>query len=179
VIGAAELRIVDDSGRPCPPEVEGEILARGPECFVGYGDPALDAESFDAEGWFRTGDLGTVDAAGYLRVTGRTKDIIIRKGENISAREVEDLLAGHPDVAEVAVIGLPDPETGERACAVVRAREGAAPGLDALAAYLRAAGLSTRKLPERLDIVREFPRTASGKIHKAALRAAYTRGGDG
>jgi cyclohexanecarboxylate-CoA ligase len=170
VIGAAELRIVDDQGRPCAPGTEGEILARGPECCVGYRDSALDAEGFDAEGWFRTGDLGIVDRSGYLRITGRKKDIIIRKGENISAREVEVLLAEHPDVEEVAVVGIPDPETGERVCAVVRPRAGATPTLEQLTRFLRERGLSTRKFPESLSIVAEFPRTASGKIRKAALR---------
>jgi cyclohexanecarboxylate-CoA ligase len=170
-IGAAELRIVDDEGRPCPPGTEGEIVARGPECCIGYKNPVVDAASFDAADWFRTGDLGIVDMAGYLRLTGRKKDIIIRKGEKISAREVEELLGAHPDVAEAAVVGIPDPDTGERAVAVVRARPGAAPALEALTGYLRDQGLSTRKLPERLSLVSDFPRTASGKIHKAALRA--------
>jgi cyclohexanecarboxylate-CoA ligase len=170
VIGAAELRIVDHQGRPCAPGTEGEIIARGPECCVGYRNPVLDAESFDAEGWFRTGDLGIVDRFGYLRITGRKKDIIIRKGENISAREVETLLAKHPDVGEVAVVGIPDPETGERACAVVRPRAGVTPTLEQLTRFLRERGLSTRKLPEHLSIVTDFPRTSSGKIHKAALR---------
>lgn len=170
VIGAAELRIVADDDTDCPRGTEGEILARGPECCVGYRNAALDAESFDASGWFRTGDLGVLDAAGYLRITGRKKDIIIRKGENISAREVEDLLAGHPDVNEVAVVGIPDPETGERVCAVVCPRPGTKPTLEALARFLDEAGLSTRKLPEGLELVSEFPRTASGKVHKPALR---------
>jgi cyclohexanecarboxylate-CoA ligase len=170
-IGANEVRLVDEDGRPVPPGVEGEILARGPECFLGYRNPALDAEAFDAEGWFRTGDLGTLDAEGWLRITGRRKDIIIRKGENISAREVEDLIAAHPAVAEVAVVGLPDPEAGEIACAVVRARSGTAPpSLAGLADLLLARGLSRRKLPERLLVVDDFPRTASGKIVKRALR---------
>jgi non-ribosomal peptide synthetase component E (peptide arylation enzyme) len=113
--------------------------------------------------------LGVLDADGYLRITGRKKEIIIRKGENISARELEEILANHPDVAEIAVIGVPDAETGERACAVVLPRPGRHPTLDALTGFLRARGLSTRKLPERLELVADFPRTASGKIHKAAL----------
>ncbi len=170
VIGAAELRIVDAAGRPCPPGGEGEIVARGPECCIGYRRPGLDAESFDADDWFRTGDLGVVDADGYLTVTGRKKDIIIRKGENISAREVEELLQAHPDVDEVAVVGVPDPTTGERACAVVRARPGTTPSLATLTEFLRQRGLSTRKLPERVVLVTDFPRTASGKIQKGALK---------
>ena len=175
-IGAAEIRLVDDDGAPVRTGVEGEILARGPECFLGHGDPALDAEVFTPDGWFRTGDLGTVDAAGYLRITGRKKDIIIRKGENISAREVEDLLAAHPAVAEVAVVGVPDVAAGEIACAVVRVRTGAAaPSLEELVAYLTARGLSRRKLPERLEVVDDFPRTASGKVLKRVLREHFAR----
>jgi cyclohexanecarboxylate-CoA ligase len=170
-IGDNRIRLVDDDGREVPAGAEGEILARGPECFLGYRNPALDAEAFTPDGWFRTGDLGTVDPAGYLRITGRKKDIIIRKGENISAREVEDLIAAHPAVAEVAVVGQPDPGAGEIACAVVRPRAGAAPpALPDLTAFLVARGLSKRKLPERLVLVDDFPRTASGKILKRALR---------
>jgi cyclohexanecarboxylate-CoA ligase len=174
-IGAAEIRLVDDDGLSVAVGIEGEILARGPECFLGHGDPALDAEVFTADGWFRTGDLGTLDAEGYLRITGRKKDIIIRKGENISAREVEDLLAAHAAVAEVAVVGVPDAAAGEIACAVLRVRAGAtAPSLAELTAYLTAHGLSRRKLPERLEVVDDFPRTPSGKIVKRSLRERFT-----
>jgi len=172
-IGAVRIRLVDDDGREVAAGVEGEILARGPECFLGYRDATLNADTFTADGWFRTGDLGTLDAAGYLRITGRKKDIIIRKGENISAREVEELVATHPSAAEVAVVGTPDPAAGEIACAVLRLRPGApAPTLAELSAHLLARGLSKRKLPERLEIVESFPRTESGKIQKRALRDA-------
>jgi len=178
-IGAAEIRLVDDDGAAVPAGVEGEILARGPECFLGYLDATLDADAFTPDGWFRTGDLGAVDADGYLRITGRKKDIIIRKGENISARELEDLLAAHPAVAEVAVVGVPDPAAGEIACAVLRLKPGApAPALADLTSYLQARGLSRRKLPERLAIVADFPRTASGKIVKRALRARLGTAGE-
>jgi len=173
-IGANEVRLVDEMDAPVPVGHEGEILARGPECFLGYRNPALDAEAFTADGWFRTGDLGTLDAAGYLRITGRRKDIIIRKGENISARELEDLLAAHPAVAEAAIVGLPDAVAGEIACAVVRLRPGAAPPtLAGVAEHLTAQGLSRRKLPERLEVVDDFPRTASGKIVKRVLRERF------
>ena len=122
------------------------------------------------------GDLGALDDAGYLRITGRRKDIIIRKGENISARELEDLIAAHPAIAEVAVVGVPDAVAGEIACAVVRVRAGTrAPSLGELAAALTAQGLSRRKLPERLEVVEEFPRTASGKILKRTLRDGLAR----
>jgi len=167
-IGANEVRIVDEDSVDVGVGREGEILARGPECFLGYRDGT---EAFTTDGWFRTGDLGAVDDAGYLRITGRRKDIIIRKGENISARELEDLIAAHPAVAEVAVVGVPDATAGEIACAVVRVRAGArSPSLGELAAELTAQGLSRRKLPERLEVVEDFPRTASGKILKRVLR---------
>lgn len=170
-IGAAEVRVVDDDGAPVAPGVEGEILAVGPECFLGYLDPAANADAFTADAWFRTGDLGVVDVAGFLRITGRKKDILIRKGENVSAREVEEMLVTHPAVAEVAVVGVPDAAAGELIGAAVRLRPGATPPtLDDLAAHLLARGLSKRKLPERLAIVDAFPRTASGKIVKRALR---------
>jgi cyclohexanecarboxylate-CoA ligase len=170
-IGAAELRLVDDAGEIVPAGAEGEVVARGPDCFLGYRDAALNAEAFTPDGWFCTGDLGVLEPGGYLRISGRKKDIIIRKGENISAREVEDLLAAHPAVAEVAVVGLPDAAAGEIACAVVRVRdETPPPPLDELTTFLLTRGLSKRKLPERLVVVREFPRTASGKIVKRALR---------
>jgi cyclohexanecarboxylate-CoA ligase len=170
-IGAVRIRLVDDDDRDAPAGVEGEILARGPECFLGYRDPSLNADTFTADGWFRTGDLGTLDADGWLRITGRKKDIIIRKGENISARELEELLATHPSAAEVAVVGTPDPVAGEVACAVLRLRAGApAPTLAELSAHLLACGLSKRKLPERLELVEAFPRTESGKIQKRVLR---------
>jgi cyclohexanecarboxylate-CoA ligase len=177
-IGAAEIRVVDDEGRPVPAGVEGEILARGPECFLGYHDPAHNAAAFTPDGWFRTEDLGVLDAAGYLRISGRRKDIIIRKGENVSARELEALLAEHPATLEVAVVGVPDPACGEIVCAVIRPRAGAAvPTLAELADYLTRRGLSRRKLPERLELVDDFPRTASGKILKRALRARLAAGG--
>jgi cyclohexanecarboxylate-CoA ligase len=176
-IGAAEIRLVDEAGAPVSAGQEGEVLARGPECFVGYRDEALNAEAFTSDGWFRTGDLGVVDAAGALRITGRRKDIIIRKGENISARELEELIALHPAVAEVAVVGLPDAAAGEVACAVLRPRPGSpAPTLADIAAHLTDRGLSRRKLPERLELVADFPRTASGKILKRALREQLAGG---
>ena len=106
-------------GTPAGPGEEGEIRAKGPNLMLGYVDASLDAEAFDEDGYFRSGDLGNLDADGYIAITGRLKDVIIRKGENISAKEVEDLLFTSPQVADAAVIGLPDPRSGERACAVV------------------------------------------------------------
>ena len=170
-IGAAEMRIVGPDGQDVPAGTEGEILARSPEVFIGYRDPSLDAEAFDDEGWFRTGDLGRVDADGYLRVTGRLKDVIIRGGENISVKEIEDLLAEHPSVADVAVVGMPDPLLGERACAFVATRRGAAFGFDEMVAYLDGREIARQKIPERLVVRARLPKTASGKVMKTALRA--------
>src|SRR5207237_6438078 len=102
-MGGVELRIVDDDGRDVPPGEEGEVVSRGPDQFLGYMDPDMDAEAFDAEGWFHTGDIGRLDEDGYLAITDRKKDIIIRGGENVSAREVEEVLATHHKVVEAAV----------------------------------------------------------------------------
>ena len=124
-VEGAEVRIVTLDGRPAGPDEEGEVRVKGPMVFHGYTDPALTDEAFDEDGYFRTGDLGRLRADGHLTLTGRLKDVIVRKGENISAKEIEDLLYTHPNVVEVAVIGLPDPERGERVCAVVQLAEGA------------------------------------------------------
>jgi cyclohexanecarboxylate-CoA ligase len=169
------LRIVTVDGKDAGVGEEGEVRAKGPQVTLGYLDATLDADAFDAEGWFRTGDLGTLDADGNLTITGRLKDIIIRKGENISAKEVEDLLFTHPQVADVAVIGLPDAASGERACAVVvPAPGGETITFDEMTAHLRESGLITRKLPEQLEIVDALPRNPSGKIVKFELQKRFT-----
>jgi acyl-CoA synthetase (AMP-forming)/AMP-acid ligase II len=174
VVPGMELRVAGPDGAELAPGAEGEIRVRGELLFAGYLDAALDADAFDADGWFRTGDLGTVDAEGYVRLTGRLKDIIIRKGENISARELEDLLYEHPDVADVAVIGLPDDERGELVCAVIVPRPGAVPPtLERVAAHLAARGLMRQKLPERVETLGELPRNPSGKILKPDLVRRY------
>jgi non-ribosomal peptide synthetase component E (peptide arylation enzyme) len=174
--GGAELRIAAADGRPCAPGEEGEIRVRGPQLCRGYLDPARTAEAFDADGFFRTGDLGRLDAAGFLSVSGRLKEIIIRKGEKISAKEVEDVLYAHPRVAEVAVIGVPDAATGERCCAVVVPADAAALDLDELARFCRAAGLAPQKWPERLELVEALPRNASGKVRKLELERRFAAG---
>jgi non-ribosomal peptide synthetase component E (peptide arylation enzyme) len=169
-----ELRVVRADGRSAAPGEEGEIRVRGPHLCRGYVDARLDVEAFDADGFFRTGDLGRLDAQGYLVVTGRLKDVIIRKGENLSAKEIEDQLAAHPKVRDVAVVGLPDPERGERACAVVVAADAAAPlGFDEMAAFLRGRGLAAQKVPEQLEHLPELPRNVAGKVLKRELRARY------
>ncbi|NMH95938.1 AMP-binding protein [Pseudonocardia acidicola] len=169
LIGAAQAQVVDEQGAPVPPGTGGELLVRGPDLFVGYLDPALNDEAFDAEGWFHTGDLAVLDAEGYVTITGRRKDIIVRGGENISAKEIEDLLFTHPAVADVAVVGMPDPVMVERICAYVVPGDGAVTLAD-LVGFLRGHRIANQKLPERLEIVDALPRTASGKIQKFKLR---------
>jgi cyclohexanecarboxylate-CoA ligase len=155
---------------------EGEIRVRAPMLMRGYIDSTLDGEAFDESGYFRTGDLAVLDERGNVRITGRVKDIIIRNMENISAKELEDNLFTHPKVADVAVIGLPDERTGERACAVVVPTEAAdPPALDELCAYLLERGLMKQKLPEQLEIVDALPRNPTGKIVKFELRDRYAK----
>jgi non-ribosomal peptide synthetase component E (peptide arylation enzyme) len=150
------------------------VRLRGPHLMRGYVDAKLDAEAFDAQGFLRTGDLGRLDADGYLTITGRLKDVIIRKGENISAKEVEDHLFAHPKVADVAVIGLPDAERGERVCAVVVSRDAADPlGFEEMSGFLRERGLALQKLPEQLERADALPRNAAGKVVKRELVARF------
>jgi cyclohexanecarboxylate-CoA ligase len=165
------VRAVDDAGRPVPAGVEGELELFGPQLCVGYLDPALDA-AFTADGFLRSGDLGVIDADGFVRITGRRKDVIIRKGENLSAKGIEDELAAHPKIADVAVVGVPDAQSGERVCACVVLRAGAGRlDLDDVRAFMRARGVMMQKIPEQLDVVDELPRNATGKVRKDVLRA--------
>jgi acyl-CoA synthetase (AMP-forming)/AMP-acid ligase II len=171
-----DLVIVALDGSRAAAGAEGEIRVKGPQLMQGYLDASLDAEAFDDDGYFRTGDLGRLDEHGNVVITGRVKDIIIRNMENISAKEVEDLLFTHPKIADVAVIGLPDPRTGERACAVVvLAPEAAAdpPTLADLGQFLLEHGLSKHKLPEQLEFVDALPRNPTGKIVKFELRDRF------
>jgi cyclohexanecarboxylate-CoA ligase len=169
-----EVKVVKLDGTVAQPGEEGEIRVKGPMLFRGYIDSSLDAEAFDDDGWFRTGDLGFQDADGYIAITGRLKDVIIRKGETISSKEVEDLLFTHPGIGDVAVIGLPDDASGERACAiVVPADKGAPPTLEDIFDFCTQAGLMTQKIPEQLEIVDVLPRNATGKVLKHELRKQY------
>ena len=156
----------------------GEISSRGPDCFAGYTDPALTASVFDDEGWYRTGDVGVLDDDGYLTITDRVSDIIIRGGENISAQEVEELLLGVDGLAEVAVVAAPDERLGEHAAAFVRLRDGAsAPTLEDVRSHLASEGLSKQKWPESLHVVAgDLPRTPSGKVQKYRLRQSLRDG---
>jgi acyl-CoA synthetase (AMP-forming)/AMP-acid ligase II len=156
-----EIRLAED----------GEILSRGPDLCLGYTDPALTERAFDEEGWYRTGDIGVIDEDGYLTITDRKADIIIRGGENISTLEVEEALLALPAVVEAAVVAAPDARLGEHAAAVLRLRPGhPAPTLDEMRTHLERAGLARQKWPEELHVVPEFPRTASGKVQKFVLR---------
>ncbi|MEU3781936.1 AMP-binding protein [Streptomyces sp900129855] len=156
-----ELRLAED----------GEILTRGPDLCLGYTDPALTAAAFDAEGWYRTGDIGVLDADGWLTVTDRKADIIIRGGENISALEVEEILLELDGVAEAAVVAAPDPRLGERAVAVLRMLPGwSAPSLAEVRLHFERAGLARQKWPEQVHRADDLPRTPSGKVKKFVLR---------
>ena len=166
-----EVRVVDAENRLVPPDVEGRLQTRGAGNFVGYLKRP-DAYGVDADGWFETGDIARVDATAYIRICGRAKDIIIRGGENIPVVEVEQLLYRHPAVAEVAVVAMPDERLGERACAYVALRPGQSLAFEEMVAFLIETRIARQYVPERLEIVSEMPRTASGKIQKFALREA-------
>ena len=180
IISGSEIRLLDAEGRAVGVGQPGEIHSRGPELFAGYTDPGLTADAIDAAGWYDTGDIGFIDAEGYLTITDRKKDIIIRGGENVSSAEVENVLAEMAGIAEVAVVAAPDVRYGEHGAAIVRMAP-AAPVFDlaAVRRHLEAHGLARQKWPEELRFVDEFPRTPSGKIQKNVLRSALRTGGHG
>lgn len=166
-----DLIAVKLDGTLAGPGEEGELRAKAPQMMLGYLDASLDAEAFDDNGYFRTGDLGIIDDEGFVVISGRLKDVIIRHGENISAKEVEDLLFTHPQVGDVAVVGLPDAVTGERACAAVTTPDGVEPlDIETMRAFCKEAGLRTNAIPEQLVHVDAIPRNPSGKITKNVLR---------
>jgi cyclohexanecarboxylate-CoA ligase len=170
VIPSMELKITDDDRLELPVGQDGRLLVRGPNNFLGYFErPELTAAAMDEDGWFDTGDVARIDKKGYIRITGRTKELIIRGGENIPVVEVEAALYQHPKVHEVSVIGVPDERLGERACAVV-IPENDPPTLQELTGHLEKLGMSKHFWPERLEIVDAFPRTAFGKVQKFMLR---------
>jgi acyl-coenzyme A synthetase/AMP-(fatty) acid ligase len=168
-----EVRIVDTLGHEVPRGEEGDIAYRGAMNALEYiNQPEETAANYTADGFHRSGDLGTMDANGYVRVTGRLKDIVIRGGLNISVRQVEDLLSAHPAVGDLAVVGMPDERLGEKVCCYLVPADGAAPlTLDEIREYLLGEGLAIQKVPERLEIVETLPTTATGKIQKHLLRA--------
>jgi acyl-CoA synthetase (AMP-forming)/AMP-acid ligase II len=170
-LGIAEVKITDPSGELCE---EGEVRARGPQMLVGYWHPEDEATAFDEEGYYRTGDLARWVDDRYLVISGRSKDIIIRNGENISPKEVEDFLVEHPDIAEVTIVGLPDARTGERACAVIVPRRKLGPDLASLSEFLSAQGVARFKFPEQVVIWDSLPKNDTGKVLKHQIRAALT-----
>jgi acyl-CoA synthetase len=150
---------------------DGEILSRGPDLCLGYTDDDLTKQAFDDEGWYHTGDIGVLDEDGYLTITDRKADFIIRGGENISALEVEEVLLTLPGVAEAVVVAAPDARLGEHAAAVLRLKPGHdMPTIEQMRAHLDAAGLAKQKWPEELHQAEDFPRTASGKVQKFLVR---------
>jgi cyclohexanecarboxylate-CoA ligase len=173
-VPGCEGRVVDERGRVLAADHEGELELYGPQLCVGYLDPALN-EAFTPDGFLRTGDLAVIDEQGYVRITGRRKDIIIRKGENLSAKGIEDELAAHPAVADVAVIGVPDAQSGERVCACVVLRPGATLSLADVRAFMDGRGVMRQKIPEQVEVLSELPRNATGKVRKDELRARFRR----
>jgi cyclohexanecarboxylate-CoA ligase len=164
-----EVSVVDTEGRSVPAGQSGRLLVRGAQMFKGYYKrPEL--PTFDSDGWFDSGDLAYMDSDGYIRISGRVKDILIRGGENVPVAEIENLLYKHPAVAAVAVVGFPDARLGERGCAFIVPRAGSTIDLVTVQTYLREAKMAKQFWPERVEMVAELPRTASGKIQKFKLR---------
>jgi cyclohexanecarboxylate-CoA ligase len=176
VVGC-EIMVVDAAESPVEADVDGDILVRGPMLARGYLDPSQTAASFRPDGYFRTGDRGYLRPDGHIAITGRSTELIIRKGENISPREVEDVLMTHASVAAVAVLGLTDQARGERVCAVIETAAGANElSFDAMVQHCRDAGLMTQKIPEQLEIVTELPRNPTMKILKRVLVERLSKG---
>lgn len=170
--GIATVKVV---AHDAAPDGSGEICARGPQMLLGYRDPVDEDGAFDDEGYFRTGDLARWVDDEYLVVTGRAKDIIIRSGENIAPKEIEDILSAHPAVAEIAIVGLPDARTGERACAVVVPAAPPGPDVDSLRNFLADHGVATFKAPEQVVIAGQLPKNDAGKVLKHQLRAELSK----
>ncbi|EKI9449598.1 medium-chain fatty-acid--CoA ligase [Escherichia coli] len=172
-----EIKVVDDARKTLPPGCEGEEASRGPNVFMGYFDePELTARALDEEGWYYSGDLCRMDEAGYIKITGRKKDIIVRGGENISSREVEDILLQHPKIHDACVVAMPDERLGERSCAYVVLK---APhhslSLEEVVAFFSCKRVAKYKYPEHIVVIEKLPRTASGKIQKFLLRKDIMR----
>nr|WP_250111815.1 medium-chain fatty-acid--CoA ligase [Escherichia coli] len=172
-----EIKVVDDARKTLPLGCEGEEASRGPNVFMGYFDePELTARALDEEGWYYSGDLCRMDEAGYIKITGRKKDIIVRGGENISRREVEDILLQHPKIHDACVVAMPDERLGERSCAYVVLK---APhhslSLEEVVAFFSRKRVAKYKYPEHIVVIEKLPRTASGKIQKFLLRKDIMR----
>jgi acyl-CoA synthetase (AMP-forming)/AMP-acid ligase II len=171
LLAGVSVRLVDDNGRPVPTGEAGEIVCMGPELCKGYLDPEHNTAAFAVDGWFHTGDIGVLDTDGYLAIVDRKKDVIIRGGENIASKEVEDILLRHPSVEEAAAVGWPDEKLGERVGVFVRLRPGVRDlTLAEVRSHFAASGRATYKTPEHIVIVDDFPRTPAGKVRKPELR---------
>lgn len=172
-----EIKVVDDARKTLPPGCEGEEASRGPNVFMGYFDePELTARALDEEGWYYSGDLCRMDEAGYIKITGRKKDIIVRGGENISSREVEDILLQHPKIHDACVVAMPDERLGERSCAyVVLKVPHHSLSLEDVVAFFSRKRVAKYKYPEHIVVIEKLPRTASGKIQKFLLRKDIMR----
>jgi acyl-CoA synthetase (AMP-forming)/AMP-acid ligase II len=170
--GIATIKLV---AHDAAPDGSGEIYARGPQMLVGYRNPEDEHDAFDDEGFFRTGDLAQWVDDDYLVVTGRAKDIIIRSGENIAPKEIEDILAGHPGIVEISIVGLPDTRTGEQACAVIVPNASPGPDVDSLRAFLADHGVAKFKAPERVVIWDSLPKNDAGKVLKHQIRAVLVK----
>ncbi|MCB2078684.1 MAG: AMP-binding protein [Novosphingobium sp.] len=171
IVYPVELAIVDAvTDEPLPDGEEGEIIARGPGLFAGYAHPEDNEGNFLDGGWFRMGDLGRIVEGNYIVITGRKKDIIIRSGENISPKEVEDVLFNHPAIAEAAIVAMPSPATGEKGCAFIIPRDGQTIDMAEMRRFLDAQGLARQKFPEHIVLIDELPRVPSGKVRKDVLR---------
>ena len=165
-----QLKAIDAKGNDCPPGVPGEVLTRGPSVMIGYyNNPDANARSFSGDGWFHTGDVGVFDERGYLKIVGRTKEMIIRGGANIYPREIEEALYENPKVRDAAVVGLPDARLGERVCACIVTKDGETMTFDEVVEFLRRR-VATYKLPEHLVLLADLPRTPTGKVQKTPLR---------
>jgi acyl-CoA synthetase (AMP-forming)/AMP-acid ligase II len=169
--GCADITEIKFAAYPGAKDGEGEVYARGPQMLVGYLNADDETDAFDADGFFKTGDLARWVDRLFLVVTGRAKDVIIRNGENISPKEVEDLLVRHPDIAEIAIVGLPDPRTGERACAVIVPKTAPGPDVASLSKFLAAAGVAKFKIPEQVVLCDALPKNDAGKVLKHKIRA--------
>jgi len=167
-----DVRIVDDEGVDVNPGADGEIIVKGPALMQGYGQKEQTTQAMNAEGYFCTGDIGHVTAEGAIVITDRKKDIIIRGGENISAREIEDILHQHPNISEASVVAIPHKRLGEGVCAVLVTRHGEQMSVEDLHPIMKESGLAKQKWPERVEVMEELPKTASGKVKKDILRAA-------
>ena len=171
-----EAKILDEEDRELPPNLDGELVTKGPGIFAGYlKNPEENRKNFTKDGFFRTGDQARIDPSGYLKITGRIKDLIIRGGENISPAQVEELLCSYPGIADAAVVGMPDKDLGEKVCAYVKPIPGAKLDAERIKNFMEGKGASKLLIPERFEFVEDIPLTQAGKHDKKLLRVDIRR----